>query len=134
ITGTRLFPTPHPRRAPTAGRWSKATSHSHRYASTSPTTRFSGAHSKWRPGSTSASRDPDRYLRLALCALARRFLPEGPPAAPGARVLRAALRERRAERLLLFLAAARVLRSVVRGNAAGVRVQREGLALHHAHA
>ena len=63
----------------------------------------------------------------------RTFYPEGLTHARRARVPRVAARLGRAQRLVLLAAATRVLSELVRGDAAGVRLRGEGLALHHAH-
>src|SRR5207248_8064425 len=77
--------------------------------------------------------DPDRYVRLAVSALARRVLSQGITPAARAGVPVAAVQQRRGQRDVLFAAAAGALPRVVRRDAGGLRLRGQGWPLHHAY-
>ena len=77
---------------------------------------------------------PGRHLRLDLCTVARRLLSGRSAARPRAGLRRRALVHHRDQRHLLLPAAPFELRPLGRRDAGGLRLQREGLALHHPHA
>lgn len=76
-------------------------------------------------------RGAHRGVGLAVCPVARALLPARAAAAPGARAHRCDLPHRRAQRLLLLLAAARVLRPLAGQCPARVHVRGQGRTLHH---
>ena len=89
-------------------------------------------------GGPGAARDerghPGGHLRLALPALARRLLPEG-PGRSGAELEYAAqpAAHHRDQRLVLLAAATGQLAAVARRRARGFRVRRQGRPVHHPH-
>src|SRR5690606_24342785 len=85
------------------------------------------------PGRQDEARDPRRDLRLELCGLAWRVLSGGVGAAAGAGVREQEGRLDRDQRLVLLAAAPDELPEVVRGDAARLRLRRQGEPLHHAY-
>src|SRR5437763_17182038 len=75
----------------------------------------------------------DRHIRLGVQALAWPLLSAGPTRYPLARVLRVAVRHRRAEQSFLPPAIAPAIRAVATSRARRLRVRREAESLHHAH-
>src|SRR5688572_11175482 len=71
---------------------------------------------------------------MALRALARRVLPERPGATPRAGVRVAGAAHHRDQRVVLLAADPGELCALARGRTRGLRLQRQGIALHHAHA
>src|SRR5207253_4670882 len=80
-----------------------------------------------------AWRGPNRLFGLVVPTLAQAFL-SGEDAGAGAlRLLRAALRHRRAQQLLLSAAAARAFRKLARAGATRLSLCRQGQSLRHPH-
>src|SRR3546814_16636337 len=76
--------------------------------------------------------DNHRHLRLALCAMARRVLSEGADPGSGTCIRITPVRRHRTQRLVLFAAAARVLRALVRADATRFR-DRKSTRLNSSH-